>query len=160
KHHQLHYTNMLSDQLTLNTALHYTRGYGYYEEFRQSDSLNHYGLTDVNIGNEKIETTDLVRRRWLDNYFYGATYALNYKPNDHLEIIWGGAYNQYKGKHYGEVIWAKYASTGFLDDKYYFGKSQKNDFSNFLKLDYKFGKWILMADLQYRNVDYKMYGDD
>ncbi|WP_398455234.1 TonB-dependent receptor [Sphingobacterium thalpophilum] len=160
KHHQLHYSNILNDKLTLNTALHYTRGYGYYEEFRQSDSLNHYGLTDVNIGNEKIETTDLVRRRWLDNYFYGATYALNYKPNDHLEIIWGGAYNQYKGKHYGEVIWAQYASTGFLDDKYYFGKSQKNDFSNFLKLDYKSDKWILMADVQYRNVNYKMYGDD
>nr|WP_288813067.1 TonB-dependent receptor [uncultured Sphingobacterium sp.] len=160
KHHQIHYTNILSDKLTLNTALHYTRGYGYYEEFRQTDKLSKYGLPNVTIGKDTIKTTDLVRRRWLDNYFYGMTYSLNYKPNDQLELIWGGAYNQYSGKHYGEVIWAQYASTGFLDDKYYFGKSQKNDFSNFLKVDYKLDKWILMADVQYRNVDYHMYGDD
>ncbi len=160
KHHQIHYTNILNDKFTLNTALHYTRGYGYYEEFRQGDSLKHYGLKEVVMGNEKRETTDLVRRRWLDNYFYGMTYSLNYKPNDQLEVIWGGAYNQYRGKHYGEVIWAEYASNGFLDDRYYFGKSQKNDFSNFLKVDYKLDKWILMADVQYRNVDYHMYGDD
>ena len=160
KHHQLHYTNILSDKLTLNTALHYTRGYGYYEEMRPADKLSKYGLPDVIIGQDTIKKTDLVRRRWLDNYFYGMTYALNYKPNEQLEIIWGGAYNQYKGKHYGEVIWAQYASTGFIDDKYYFGKSQKNDFSNFLKVDYKLDKWILMADVQYRNVDYRMYGDD
>ncbi|WP_223584417.1 TonB-dependent receptor [Sphingobacterium sp. GVS05A] len=160
KHHQLHYTNILSEKLTLNTALHYTRGYGYYEEMRPADKLSKYGLPDVIIGQDTIKKTDLVRRRWLDNYFYGMTYALNYKPNDQLEIIWGGAYNQYKGKHYGEVIWAQYASTGFIDDKYYFGKSQKNDFSNFLKVDYKLDKWILMADVQYRNVDYRMYGDD
>lgn len=160
KHHQIHYTNILSDKLTLNTALHYTRGYGYYEEFRQADKLSKYGLPNVTIGKDTIKTTDLVRRRWLDNYFYGMTYSLNYKPNDQLELIWGGAYNQYSGKHYGEVIWAQYASTGFLDDKYYFGKSQKNDFSNFLKVDYKLDKWILMADVQYRNVDYHMYGDD
>ena len=160
KHHQIHYTNILSDKLTLNAALHYTRGYGYYEEFRQADKLSKYGLPNVTIGKDTIKTTDLVRRRWLDNYFYGMTYSLNYKPNDQLELIWGGAYNQYSGKHYGEVIWAQYASTGFLDDKYYFGKSQKNDFSNFLKVDYKLDKWILMADVQYRNVDYHMYGDD
>jgi len=160
KHHQLHYTNILSDKLTLNTALHYTRGYGYYEEMRPADKLSKYGLPDVIIGQDTIKKTDLVRRRWLDNYFYGMTYVLNYKPNEQLEIIWGGAYNQYKGKHYGEVIWAQYASTGFIDDKYYFGKSQKNDFSNFLKVDYKLDKWILMADVQYRNVDYRMYGDD
>lgn len=160
KHHQLHYTNILSDKLTLNTALHYTRGYGYYEEFRQGDKLSKYGLPNVTLGNDTIKTTDLVRRRWLDNYFYGMTYSLHYRPNDQLEIIWGGAYNQYKGKHYGQVIWAQYASTGFLDDNYYFGKSQKNDFSNFLKVDYKLDKWIFMADVQYRNFDYRMYGDD
>ncbi len=160
KHHQLHYTNILNDKLTLNTALHYTRGYGYYEEMRPGDKLSKYGLPNVIIGKDTIQKTDLVRRRWLDNYFYGMTYALNYRPNDQLEITWGGAYNQYKGKHYGQVIWAQYASTGFLDDKYYFGKSQKNDFSNFLKIDYKLDKWILMADIQYRNVDYHMYGDD
>lgn len=160
KHHQLHYTNILSEKLTLNTALHYTRGYGYYEEMRPGDKLSKYGLPDVILGSDTIKKTDLIRRRWLDNYFYGMTYALNYKPNDQLEITWGGAYNQYRGKHYGEVIWAQYASNGFIDDRYYFGKSQKNDFSNFLKVDYKLDKWILMAEVQYRNVDYHMYGDD
>ncbi len=130
-HYQLHYSNALSSKVTLNTALHYTRGAGYYEEFREDDSFANYGLSDVTIGGETITSTDLVRRRWLDNHFYGLTYSLHYAALQNLGLTLGGGYNEYKGKHFGEVIWAQYASDSELGDRYYEDDAVKTDFNVF-----------------------------
>lgn len=159
-HHQLHYSNFINEKLTFNAALHYTRGAGYYEEFRPEDAFSKYNLPPVIIGTDTITKTDLVRRRWLDNHFYGATYSFNYNPSQTLKLTWGGAVNQYKGDHYGEVIWAKYASTSNLGDKYYLNDATKNDISTFLKADITLDNWLLFADVQYRNIFYKVKGDD
>jgi len=159
-HHQLHYTNLLSEQLSWNTALHYTRGAGYYEELRTGDKFADYGLANIIVAADTIKKTDLVRRRWLDNYYYGVTSSLIYTPSTDLKLTLGSAYNQYRGDHYGEIIWAKQTSTSFIGDKYYAGDAQKNDFSLFMKADYRVGKWLLMGDIQYRNVDYRIDGDD
>lgn len=159
-HHQLHYTNFINEKLTFNAALHYTRGAGYYEEFRPEDKFSKYNLPPVIIGTDTITKTDLVRRRWLDNHFYGTTYSFNYNPSQNLKLTWGGAINQYKGDHYGEIIWAKYASTSNLGDKYYLNDAQKNDISTFLKADFTIENWLLFADVQYRNINYKVKGDD
>lgn len=159
-HHQLHYSNFINDKLTFNAALHYTRGAGYYEEYRPEDAFSKYNLPPVIIGTDTITKTDLVRRRWLDNHFYGATYSFNYNPSQSIKLTWGGAVNQYKGDHYGEVIWAKYASTSNLGDKYYLNDATKNDISTFLKADFALDNWLLFADVQYRNIFYKVRGDD
>ena len=157
-HAHLQYTNVLSEQWNLQAALHYTRGAGYYEEYAENEKLAYYGLADITIGSETIDETDLVRRRWLDNHFYGGTYSLNYTPNSDLHFTVGGAYNQYLGDHYGEVIWAQYASNSNLGDRYYFNDAKKNDFNIYGKADYRFGKWLANLDLQYRNVYYKGNG--
>ncbi len=159
-HAHLHYTNRISDKLDLNTALHYTRGAGYYEEYRLDDKLAKYNIEDVTLGGETIKKSDLIRRRWLDNHFYGLTYALNYRPTSALNMTLGGAYNQYKGDHYGEVIWARYASNSELGDKYYLNDAKKNDFNVFGKLDYRMDKWLLNLDVQYRNIYYQVQGND
>jgi len=157
-HSHLHYTSTLSEQWNLQAALHYTRGAGYYEEYENGELLADYGLDNVIIGGETIEETSLVRRRWLDNHFYGGTYSVNYMPTANFNFTLGGAYNQYLGDHYGEVIWAQYASNGNLGDKYYFNDAKKNDFNVYGKADYRFGKWLANLDLQYRNVYYKGNG--
>lgn len=159
-HHQLHYTNFINEKLIFNAALHYTRGAGYYEEFRPEDDFSKYNLPPVISGTDTIKQTDLVRRRWLDNYFYGTTFSFNYNPSQAVKLTWGGAANQYKGDHYGEIIWAKYASTSNLGDKYYLNDAKKDDISTFLKADFTFEKWLLFADIQYRNINYKVKGDD
>ncbi|HLW50506.1 MAG TPA: TonB-dependent receptor plug domain-containing protein, partial [Sphingobacteriaceae bacterium] len=74
-HYQLHFSQALSEKTHLNAAVHYTRGAGYYEEFREGDNFQRYGLSDVEIGGITISSTDLVRRRWLDNHFVGLTYS-------------------------------------------------------------------------------------
>ncbi|WP_257658422.1 TonB-dependent receptor [Parapedobacter lycopersici] len=159
-HYQLHYSNALADNLTLNTALHYTRGAGYYEEYREDDEFKSYGLEDVTIGGETITATDLVRRRWLDNHFYGLTYSLNYQTGVNLNLTLGGAYNEYRGKHFGEVIWAQYASNSALGDRYYEDDAVKKDFNIFGKAEYRIDQLNLFADFQYRRVAYTFLGFD
>src|SRR5690606_8931812 len=103
-HYQLLYSSTLTDGLTLNTALHYTRGKGYYEQFRDQDGYADYGLSPILVNGNPIAETDLVRQRWLDNHFYGGTYSLVYKNSMGLELTWGGAYNHYEGGHYGDIV--------------------------------------------------------
>ena len=159
-HHQLHYSYFASDRTTVNVALHYTRGAGYYEELKNGEALADYGMAPVKIGGETIEHTDLVRRRWLDNYFYGTVFSVQHQLNDKHSLIFGGGANQYRGDHYGEVIWAKYASDSKLGDKYYSSDAEKNDVNVYAKWNAAFGDLRLYTDLQYRLVDYTFEGYD
>ena len=141
--------------------MHYTDGKGYFEEYKADRKFEDYGLPNVVIGGATISRTDLVRRRWLDNDFYGVTYAFNYNPQSDLNFTLGGAYNQYRGKHFGEVTWAQYASTAKNDYHYYDGKGNKDDFNTYAKVNYSpISQLSLFADLQYRNVTYDITGTD
>lgn len=159
-HYQLLYSNQLNEEFLLNGALHYTRGKGYYEEFKEADSLVNYQLKPVVIGGETIETSDLVRQRWLDNYFYGLTYSVNYRPSATLNLTLGGAYNEYRGDHYGEVTWARFSSDLDLGDRYYINDAEKNDFNVYVKGDVRLGSLNLFGDVQYRKVRYVLEGID
>ncbi|MBC7746175.1 MAG: TonB-dependent receptor [Flavobacterium sp.] len=159
-HYQLLYSHSFSNQLAVNGALHYTYGRGYYEEYKDDQSLSKYGIQPVIIGAEIISNSNLIRRRWLNNNFYGATYSLIYTPSTILNFTLGGAYNEYEGNHFGEVIWAQYASTSTVRQRYYNGTGFKTDFNIFGKASYQLGKANLFADLQYRRLDYKIRGTD
>ncbi|GGE59333.1 iron complex outermembrane receptor protein [Pedobacter psychrotolerans] len=160
-HYQLLYARQLSDQFSFNGALHYTQGEGYYEEFRADDKLSDYGLNPVIAGATTITNTDLIRRRWLDNDFYGVTYAFNYVPQKNLNFTLGGAYNEYKGAHFGQVIWAQYASNGNIDRHYYDNEGFKTDFNLYGKVNYSPVEQLsLFADLQYRRVYYDISGTE
>ena len=160
-HYQALYAKQFSEKFSFNGALHYTDGKGYFEEYKPNRKFSDYGLPPVVIGTGTISRTDLVRRRWLDNDFYGVTYAFNYNPQSALTFTLGGAYNQYRGKHFGEVIWAQYASTAKNDYHYYDGKGNKDDFNTYAKVSYSpLSQLSLFADLQYRNVSYDITGTD
>lgn len=160
-HYQALYAKQFNEQFSFNGALHLTQGEGYFEEYKNNQKLKNYGLPNVIAGGTTIERTDLVRRRWLDNNFYGLTYAFNYQPESNLNFTLGGAYNQYRGKHFGQVIWAQYASTSTNDYHYYDGKGDKDDFNSYFKVNYNpVTQLSLFADLQYRNVKYDISGTD
>ena len=110
-HFQTFYSHEFNKKLVLNTALFYTKGFGYYEEYKENQSFNNYGLNDIilNGGTTNISSTNLIRRKYLDNDFYGLVYSLVYTtPKSHL--IFGGSTNEYKGNNYGQIIWAQFAS--------------------------------------------------
>ena len=157
-HYQLHWNEKVSSKWNTNLAVHYTKGKGYYEEYQNNQSFADYGLTPLVVNGTTIDATDLIRQKWLDNDFYGTTFSANYKDNK-VDFIFGGAYNQYNGKHFGKVIWARYASTSELGDHYYDNYGNKNDGNVFAKVNYQLTtKWSLYGDLQYRQVQYQANG--
>ncbi|WP_374166192.1 TonB-dependent receptor [Arcticibacter sp. MXS-1] len=162
-HYQLLYTHTFSDKLTFNSALHYTYGRGYYEEFK-TDSLKNYGFASPVINGAAVEESDLVRQKWLDNHFYGGTYSFNYKPKSDLDITLGGAYNEYRGSHFGEVVWAEVPyvlpqEKGISTKRrYYDNDAVKTDFNSYIRGVYQKDKFSVFADLQYRRVGYSFLG--
>lgn len=161
-HFQLHFAHEFTDKVTANLAFHYTQGEGFFEEFKEGEDFADYNLQNVITANaDTITSTDLIRRRWLDNDFYGLTYSIIYNPNNKLNLNLGGAANQYDGDHFGEVIWAQYASNSFPGDNYYFNFGKKTDVNVYLKADYQINKnLIAFADFQVRNINYETKGTD
>jgi iron complex outermembrane receptor protein len=156
-HYQLHFSHRLNDRVTLNAALHLTPGKGYYEEFKYDADLEDYGLAPVVIGDSTIESMDLVRRRWLDNKFYGTTFSVNYET-ENMSWVTGGAWNRYDGDHFGEIIWSE-VSVVEPAYRYYSNYGDKRDFNIYSKLGHQFGNGFhAFIDLQYRQVDYETVG--
>jgi iron complex outermembrane receptor protein len=153
-HYQLHWNESVSENWSTNLAFHYTKGKGYYEEYKEDQDFADYGLAPI-VAAPTVNTTDLVRQKWLDNDFYGTTFSANYKE-DNWDVILGGGWNKYEGDHFGKVIWARYASTSELGDHYYDDFASKTDGNIFAKANYQIAeKWSLFGDLQLRNVTYK-----
>jgi iron complex outermembrane receptor protein len=159
-HYQLLYDQKLSDKISFSGALHYTKGKGYYEEFKTDAKVADYGLTPVVIGGTAITRTDLARRRWLDNDFYGVTYALKYLPQDNLNFTLGGAYNRYTGAHFGNIIYTKQSAGISPNYEYYRDDAKKNDFNIFGRGEWKTGNTTVFADMQYRRIYYSFLGFD
>ena len=157
--YQLHFTHSFKPNLIMNVAGHYTYGRGYYEQYRKDDDLSDYGYSPVLIGGDSIISSDLIRRRWLDNDFIGGIYSLQYNVSK-LKLLFGGAANTYIGRHFGEVIWARFAADGEIRDRYYDNEAQKTEFSNYLKASYRFDQLSFSADLQFRHVNYSFLGID
>jgi len=159
-HYQLHWNQRYNNNWSTTVGLNYTYGRGYFEQFREDDDFETYNLIPfVDVNNNLINTTDLIRRRWLDNDFYVINASANYK-NDDLDMIFGGSFSHYDGDHFGEIIWAEFASQSDIRDRYYDGNSLKNDLSVFSKANYQLNEKVsLYGDLQVRNVTYKTFGN-
>jgi len=158
-HYQFHASHRIAESVTVNGALHFTYGRGFFEEFRYDDDFKNYGLPDVVIGGETFSSTDLIRRRWLDNNFYGVTYSLNYEK-EKLNSILGGAWNQYDGDHFGQILWSQVSATA-KDYQYYFNNGRKKDFTIYLKNNYQLTNKITgLVDIQYRGISYIASGKE
>jgi iron complex outermembrane receptor protein len=160
-HHQFHLNADLTDEIQLGVAAHYTLGEGFYEEYKASEYLDDYNMPIQIVNGSEIIESDLVRRRWLDNDFYGFVFNASYKASEQLQLTLGGGWNHYEGKHFGEVIWAQYAST--IDNKfrYYDNVADKSDFNVFLKSELNLSnRFSTYLDLQMRSVNYAFKGPD
>ena len=161
-HYQLHWNEKINNFWSFNLGLNYTYGRGYFEQYREDDNIETYGgivSSDTNLNGEKTDTTDLIRRRWLDNDFYVFNSSLNFVKNK-IDLTISSSYSSYVGYHFGEVIWARtFSSNGKIRDRYYEGLGEKKDLSFFTKLLYSIDEKIeFYSDLQYRNVKYNTSG--
>ena len=161
-HYQLHWNQKLNEKWSTNLGLNYTYGRGYFEQYREADSVDTYGGivdSDTDQNGNLTGTTDLIRRRWLDNNFYVLNASTNYNSSK-LNLMFNTSYSTYSGDHFGEVIWARnFSKSSSIRDRYYDGNGKKTDFSLFAK-----GSLILnnafefYADFQLRNINYKTTG--
>ena len=156
-HFQFHWNETIDDNWSTNLSLNYTDGRGYFEQYREDDSVDGYsGIvgSDLDSNGNILGTTDIIRRRWLDNDFYVLNFSTNYK-SDNLDFIFNGSYSDYDGDHFGEVIWARtFSADGKIRDRYYDGNGKKTDLSFFTKVVYSINNFELFGDLQFRNVKY------
>ncbi|HEX3386707.1 MAG TPA: TonB-dependent receptor [Mucilaginibacter sp.] len=157
-HFQLLVDQQLGDKLSFNGALHYTHGYGYYEEYQPQQNLSNYGITPVVVGSDTVSTTDLVRRLWLNNKFYGLTYNFKYQAQNNLDFNLGGAYNQYHGAHYENIEWTQESTSIPPDYEYTRDNALKTDFNIYGKANYRLDKFNFYADMQYRHISYSFFG--
>ena len=157
-HYQLHWNERLSDAWSTNIAAHYTKGKGYYENYRDDTPVSDFpgiiATKVIDYYGEMTPVSDLVTRKWLDNDFYGTTFSANYKEGK-LNATLGGAWNKYTGAHFGEVIWAQNSGNVRPNDRYYDNDATKTDFNVFAKANYQLTNSLsLFGDMQYRTVHY------
>jgi iron complex outermembrane receptor protein len=157
-HYQFFYNHQFSPYWKTNAAVFLTRGKGYYEQYKGGALLVDYGLTEYFDGMNVIEETDLVRRLWLDNYFYGTTFSIQHQKNK-TQFTAGGAWTKYDGDHYGDVIWAQVYKSVPANYRWYSNTANKRDFSLFSKWSYQWNNnWQSYMDVQYRNIAYTING--
>lgn len=160
-----------NNAIKLNAGLHLTRGIGYYEEYKESYPYDYFGLANPILDNDTLFQSDFITRKYLDNYFYGLTFAIKQslklnapkiqeKDSEH-QLAWsvGGCVNHYDGKHYGTIEWARDAGA---DEHYhwYDGTGKKTQFNLYGTIDYSHNRWYTYLDLQYRLIDYRIGGTD
>ncbi|MFN8428732.1 MAG: TonB-dependent receptor [Spirosomataceae bacterium] len=158
-HIQLITSWKIASEWRFNPTLHYTRGSGFYEQFKSDADFADYGLQTIKIGNTEIASTDLIRRKWLYNDFYGGVWSLDYEGQGKVKGNLGGGWNKYDGDHFGEIIWAKYASNSDIRQRFYDNTGQKTDFNLYGKLFFDLNANLsTYLDLQIRNVHFEMLG--
>ncbi len=157
-HYQLFYNHKFNNYWKGNIAVFLTRGKGYYEQYKADKKLADYNLPDYFDGTNTIKRTDLVRRLWLDNYLYGTIFSLQYQKNK-TQFIFGGGYNGYDAKHYGDIKWAAVQAAVPLNYRWYSLTAYKKDFSVYSKWIQQWSSHLQgFADLQFRNIDYRIHG--
>ena len=153
----------INDHWMTTASLHYTYGYGYYEEFRPNNKLSKFGLSMKDAEGNKIKKTDFVRKKGLTQHSYGLVWNANYK-DESWDIIGGLSLQNFDGNHFGYVTYAAHPDVKAQvlkngDYKYYDSDAHKLDGNVFLKAAYHINEqWDVFADLQYRHVGYKTDG--
>jgi iron complex outermembrane receptor protein len=156
-HYQLFFNHQVAQNLDLQVSSYYTKGAGYYEEYKADQDFSRYGISAITSGSTVHTSSDLVRRRCLDNDFYGQNISLQYKKNDE-EISFGGGWSTYIGKHFGEVIWVEKANS-FSPKRYYDLPAIKKEANLYTKWQHSWASnFSSYIDLQYRNVTHRMGG--
>ena len=160
-HYQLLWEQNLSNHWNLETTFHYTKGKGFYENYKQDAKFSKYNLQSLIIDNQTITRTDFIRKKWLDNDFYGAVSTL-YGKFENLDFNFGVVANKYEGRHFGNVSGVFYPS--IFEHEYYRNFSTKNELAGFAKAIVTVNRFEFFGDLQLRNIDYKtkiqQQGDD
>lgn len=160
-HYQLIWDQGIGANWHWNLGLHYTDGFGYYQEYKNARTLKEYGLEPFMVGDNKVKKSSLVRKKNVDSGFGGAVFSLNFAKGS-LNTTFGGSFNSYANDHYGNVIWVEnYLLPLDPSHEYYRNKGKKKDFTIYWKASNTLWQSLrLYADVQYRHIGFKINGDN
>ena len=142
-------------------------GKGYYEVFKQGQDYYSYNLDINNIYDDQTElsiTTDLLRRKWIENNYYGIVPMLTYSNSD-IRFDIGGEFRAYKGDHFGEVtafsdtqLSAQFSSNWH---RYYQYLGKKNILTGFARVLWSPTNqpFAVSIDLQNQNIHWDLNQD-
>ncbi len=160
-HYQLHYNLSPAPNSKITATAFYVKGRGFYEEYKKNENLAFYGITDQkDMDGHPVESSDLVRQRWLDNDFYGMILNTDFDFNNKLKLKAGAGVSQYAGDHFGKVIHVAQISNPLPDKHYYDGKGLKDEANVYAKATYNQGKLSSSAEIQWRGISYDISGED
>lgn len=155
-YHQMNYqaiwNQLYGQNWSSNVTLHYTYGYGYYNEYKKKKNYQDYGLSNTKF------KSDLTRKKLMENNLYGVVASINYDNKSNYKATLGGGWNKYVGDHWGEVLWTKEKVYTFYPGyEYYRNRAWKSDFNIYTKESWTFLPGLnAYIDLQYRHVGYRM----
>lgn len=173
-HYHLNAAHKFTEKITASIGLHYTKGWGYYEQFKEDAELSDYGFSPAKLDqpfynthddlifvpDSTVTIADIVRRKNLNNDFYGVVWGLNY-TNKKVEIEWGGGLNNYAGHHFGTLINNDYSPMVPNLYRWYESTGNKLDGNTFVKFNAKISDKInALIDLQLRHINYQISGID
>lgn len=150
----------LSDRWRFNITFHYTKGDGYYKQYKTDRTLVEYGLQPfVNGAGQLVEKSDLVRLKNNDNDFGGGMLTFNYTGNRFNATI-GGAANWHRGNHFGQIDFVRnYIGPINPLQEYYRNVGRKFDSNVYARGDYEICRGLsAYADLQFRHIRYSIRG--
>lgn len=159
-HFQLLGSHTFSPTIRLNAALHYTKGDGFYEQYKTKRTLEEYGLKSFyDAEGNKIKKSDLIRLKHNDNDFGGGMFTLRGEW-EQLSATLGGAANWHRGRHFGQVAWVRnYLGPINPLQEYYGNTGRKFDSNLYGRADYLLNNaFSAYADLQYRHIRYSIRG--
>ncbi len=169
-YYQLHFNALMGRGWSLGVSPFYTRGLGYYEQYKVGADMAAHGIQPLNLDSGSvlngaviqrdtaITTTDLIRTRWLDNHYLGTVFNLK-KQWTGLTLYIGGMGARFRNFSYGQVEWARFAGQTEIRDRYYRSPSNKVDMNLYGKLFYTPSNRLTVdLDLQVRRVEYRIGG--
>ncbi|MBJ2167128.1 MAG: TonB-dependent receptor [Muribaculaceae bacterium] len=144
----------------MNLTFHYTKGDGYYNQYKTGRTLVEYGLEPFHdAGGELVEKSDLVRLKKNDNDFGGGLFTVNYSGK-RVNATIGGAANWHRGNHFGQVAWVRnYVGAINPLQEYYRNTGRKFDANVYARADVDLGAGLsAYADMQLRHIRYSIRG--
>ncbi|MDQ3141701.1 MAG: TonB-dependent receptor [Bacteroidota bacterium] len=152
-HAQFFYTQKWSNTLLSNFSFNYTRGKGYFENYKANQPLALY-----NLSHQDSIFSDLILQQGLDNHFFFTSLNVDKKINDAHSFLAGINFLYYSGKHTGLTISASIPDVKNLYRFYYLNTGIKNELNPFIKYQYQNEHWILGIDIHSRLIQYSING--
>lgn len=163
QHHlQLNYTRAFTDGLAWSTTLNYTRGDGYFENYKAGKEFSKYLMQSPVIDGQRYDEGDFITREALANDYFVLNSDVRYSSSG-LNLTGGVNLSRYDGDHIGKVLWNNVLGDSFdyAGHNWYLNRGLKQEVNAYIRGEVLCCEGLTAyADLQYRGIWLDMSGPE